>query len=207
MSVVKILFLIAIAGHLICGCCDCLITYVPGGKKLDVTKMSDNKILSETFEKMPLRNPLISMLAGCLALLMVACGYYGLYLWMSGFSKTFAVIILIATGVLLSFGVAHHVFCGAGEWFYVQMGRTDEARRAVVKFMKDTSLTMIGCYIGMITLGVVLFIAVVSGATSLPQWACVINFIPIAAILFITRIGGASNWSGALMFLGLMLLI
>ena len=87
------------------------------------------------------------------------------------------------------------------------MGRTDEARKAVVKFMKDTSLTMIGCYIGMITLGVVLFIAVVSGATSLPQWACVINFIPIAAILFITRIGGASNWSGAVMFLGLMLLI
>ena len=66
---------------------------------------------------------------------------------------------------------------------------------------------MIGCYIGMITLGVVLFIAVVSGATSLPQWACVINFIPIAAILFITRIGGASNWSGAVMFLGLMLLV
>ena len=196
MNLVKILFLIAIAGHLICGCCDCLITYVPGGKKLDVTKMSDNKILSETFEKMPLRNPLISMLAG-----------YGLYLWMSGFSKTFAVIILIATGVLLSFGVAHHVFCGAGEWFYVQMGRTDEARKAVVKFMKDTSLTMIGCYIGMITLGVVLFIAVVSGATSLPQWACVINFIPIAAVLFITRIGGASNWSGAVMFLGLMLLV
>ena len=116
-------------------------------------------------------------------------------------------IILIATGVLLSFGVAHHVFCGAGEWFYVQMGRTDEARKAVVKFMKDTSLTMICCYIGMITLGVVLFIAVVSGATSLPQWACVINFIPIAAVLFITRIGGASNWSGAVMFLGLMLLI
>ena len=85
MNLVKILFLIAIAGHLICGCCDCLITYVPGGKKLDVTKMSDNKILSKTFEKMPLRNPLISMLAGCLALLMVACGYYGLYLWMSEF--------------------------------------------------------------------------------------------------------------------------
>ena len=207
MSLIKILFLIAIVGHLICGYCDCLITYVPGGKKLDITKKSDNKILSETFENMPLRNPLISMLAGCPALLMVACGYYGLYLWMSEFSKTFAVIILIATGILLSFGVAHHVFCGAGEWFYVQMGRTDEAGKAVVKFMKDTSLTMIGCYIGMITLGVVLFIAVVSGATSLPQWACVINYIPFALLIMPFRIGGAGNWSGALMFFGLLLLI
>ena len=207
MNLIKILFLIAIVGHLICGYCDCLITYVPGGKKLDITKMSDNKILSETFENMPLRNPLISMLAGCPALLMVACGYYGLYLWMSEFSKTFAVIILIATGILLSFGVAHHVFCGVGEWFYVQMGRTDEAGKAVVKFMKDTSLTMIGCYIGMITLGVVLFIAVVSGATSLPQWACVINYIPFALLIMPFRIGGAGNWSGALMFFGLLLLI
>ena len=207
MNLVKILFLIAVIGHLICGVCDCLITYVPGGKKLDVTKMSDNKFLSDTFANMPLRNPLISMLAGCFALLMVACGYYGLYLWMSEFSKVYAVIILIADGLLLAFGVAHHVFCGVGEWFYVQMGRTEEARQAIVKFMKDTSLTMIFCYIGMLTLGVVLFIAVVSGATSLPQWACVFNFIPVAAVLFLTRIGGASNWSGAIMFLGLMLLI
>lgn len=207
MNLVKILFLIAVIGHLICGVCDCLITYVPGGKKLDVTKMSDNKFLSDTFANMPLRNPLISMLAGCFALLMVACGYYGLYLWMSEFSKTYAVIILIADGILLAFGVSHHVFCGVSEWFYVQMGRTEEARQAIVKFMKDTSLTMIFCYIGMLTLGVVLFIAVVSGATSLPQWACVFNFIPVAAVLFLTRIGGASNWSGAFMFLGLMLLI
>ena len=206
MNLVKILFLIAVIGHLICGVCDCLITYVPGGKKLDVTKMSDNKFLSDTFANMPLRNPLISMLAGCFALLMVACGYYGLYLWMSEFSKTYAVIILIVDGILLAFGVAHHVFCGVSEWFYVQMGRTEEARQAIVKFMKDTSLTMIFCYIGMLTLGVVLFIAVVSGATSLPQWACIVNYIPVALLLLPLRIGGAGNWAGAVMFTGLMLL-
>ncbi|MCR4671349.1 MAG: hypothetical protein K5643_09170 [Saccharofermentans sp.] len=207
MDQIKVLFLIAVIGHLICGVCDCLITYVPGGRKLDVTKMSDNKVLSDTFANMPLRNPLISMIAGCFALFMVGCGYYGLYLWMSAFSKTYALIILIADALLLSFGVAHHVFCGVGEWFYVRMGRTEDARQAVVKFMKDTSLSMIFCYIGLITMGVVLFIAVVSGITSLPQWACIINFIPVAVILFLTRIGGASNWSGALMFLGLMILI
>ena len=30
-----IMFLLAIAGHLLCGVCDCLMTYVPGGKKFD----------------------------------------------------------------------------------------------------------------------------------------------------------------------------
>lgn len=207
MSAVKILFLIAIAGHLICGCCDCLLTYVPGGRKFDFTKMSDNRSMSETFAKMPLKNINISMLAGCLAILMIACGYYGIYLWMAEFSKVYSVIILIAIGLFLSFGVAHHVFCGVAEWFYVRMGMTEEARQAVVRFFKDTSVTMVGCYIGLITLGVILFIAVVTGSTSLPQWACIINFIPFALILIPFRIGGAGNWSGAVMFLGLLLLI
>lgn len=207
MSLVKILFLIAIVGHLICGCCDCLITYAPGGKKFDFKMMSDNKSMSETFAKMPLKNINISMLAGCLAILMIACGYYGIYLWMSEFSKTFSVIILIAIGLFLSFGVAHHVFCGVAEWFYVRMGMTEDARQAVVKFFKDTSVTMAGCYLGLITLGVVLFISVVTGTTSLPQWACVINYIPFALLIMPFRIGGAGNWSGALMFFGLLLLI
>ena len=207
MSLVKVLFLIAVIGHLLCGCCDCLITYVPGGKKLDFKQMSDNKAMSETFARMPLKNINISMLAGCLALFMIACGYYGLFMWMSEFSKVYAVIILISIGITLSFGVAHHVFCGVAEWFYIRMGMTDDARQAVVKFFKDTSITMIGCYIGLVTLGVVLFIAVVTGTTSLPQWAFIINFIPVAMVLLPFRIGGAGNWSGAVMFLGLMLLI
>ena len=207
MSVVKILFLIAIAGHLICGCCDCLLTYVPGGKKFDFKKMSDNKAMSDTFAKMPLKNINISMLAGCLAMFMIACGYYGIYLWMTEFSKTYSVIILISIGLFLSFGVAHHVFCGVAEWFYVRMGMTEEARQAVVKFFKDTSITMIGCYIGLITLGVILFIAVVTGSTSLPQWACIVNYIPLAMILFPFHFGGAGNWSGTAMFIGLLLLI
>ena len=206
MSLVKILFLIAVAGHLICGCCDCLITYVPGGKKFDFIKMSDNKAMSETFANMPLKNINISMLAGCLAIFMIACGYYGLYLWMSEFSHVYAVIILISIGVFLSFGTAHHVFCGVAEWFYVRMGMTEDARKAVVKFFKDTSVTMIGCYIGLIALGVALFVAVVTGTTSLPQWACIVNYFPVALLLLPLRIGGAVNWAGAVMFTGLMLL-
>ena len=155
---------------------------------------------------MPLKNINISMLAGCLAIFMIACGYYGLYLWMSEFSHVYAVIILISIGVFLSFGTAHHVFCGVAEWFYVRMGMTEDARKAVVKFFKDTSVTMIGCYIGLIALGVALFVAVVTGTTSLPQWACIVNYIPVALLLLPLRIGGAGNWAGAVMFTGLMLL-
>ena len=207
MSTIQVLFLTAIAGHLLCGYCDCLLTYVPGGKKFDFRQMSDNGSMSETFAKMPLRNPRLSMVLGCFALLLCSGGYYGIYLWMKPFSNTYAVILLISAALFFIPGTAHHVFCGVAEWFYIRMGRTEDARSAVVQFFKDTSATMIACYVGLLIFGVTLFIAVVTGATDIPGWGCVFNTVPLFIALPPLRIGGTGNWCGAAMFLGLLFLI
>jgi len=45
MSAMKITFLIAVAGHLLCGVCDCLLTYMPSGR-FRFEDMKDNKRLS-----------------------------------------------------------------------------------------------------------------------------------------------------------------
>lgn len=207
MNILKVLFVLAIAGHLLCGYCDCLLTYVPGGKKFDYKQMSDNGSMSEVFSKMPLKNPRLSMVLGCLALLLCSAGYYGIYLWMKPFSNACAVILLIAAALFFIPGTAHHVFCGAAEWFYIRMGRTEEARGAVVHFFKETSATMIACYAGLLIFGATLFVAVVSGTTELPRWACVFNTVPLFIVLAPLRIGGTGNWCGAAMFLGLLFLI
>ncbi len=207
MSTIQVLFLTAIAGHLLCGYCDCLLTYVPGGKKFNFRQMSDNGSMSETFAKMPLRNPRLSMVLGCFALLLCSGGYYGIYLWMKPFSNTYAVILLISAALFFIPGTAHHVFCGVAEWFYIRMGRTEDARSAVVQFFKDTSATMIACYVGLLIFGVTLFIAVVTGATDIPGWGCVFNTVPLFIALTPLRIGGTGNWCGAAMFLGLLFLI
>ena len=206
MSLIKILFLIAIIGHILCGVCDCLLTYVPGGK-FGAEQLSDNDKLKATFSKMPLKNPLLSMLLGVLAMLMFSAGYYGIYLWLKEYSVTLAVIVLISSAVFIIPGVAHHVFCGAAEWFYIKMGMTEEARQTIIKFFKDTSSTMIVCYIGMAVFAVTLFIAVVTGKTDLPRWACIFNSALLYIPLFPLRIGGTGNWVGAIMFLGLFALI
>ena len=57
MSAMKITFLLAIAGHLLCGVCDCLMTYMPGGR-FHFEDMKDNDRLSAVFKGMPLRNAL-----------------------------------------------------------------------------------------------------------------------------------------------------
>ena len=198
--------LIAVFGHLLCGICDCLLIYTPSGKFGFQLMKNDDK-MRETFRTMPLRNPMISMLMGVLALLMSCGGYFALYLWMRQFSVTAAVIMLIAAAVFYIPGTAHHVICGVAEWFYIRMGMTKDAREAVMEFFKKTSVTMIACYLGMIVFSVTLFVMVVTGATALPSWACIFNIFLIASVLSPFRIGGAGNWAGAVMFLGLLFFI
>ena len=207
MSTIQILFLIAIAGHLLCGYCDCLLTYVPGGKKFGAKQLKDKKLMAETFEKMPLKNPLLSMLLGCLALFMCSAGYYGIYLWMKDFSETYAVIILISSALFIVAGTAHHILCGVAEWMYVRMGRTEEAFYAVIKLFKDTSATMIACYLGWGVFGIIMLIAVITGITDIPRWACIFNIVPLFLVTFPFHIGGMGNWCGATMFIGLFALM
>ena len=207
MSIIQILFLIAIAGHLLCGYCDCLLTYVPGGKKFGAKQLKDKALMAETFEKMPLKNPLLSMLLGCLALFMCSAGYYGIYLWMKKFSKTYAVIILISSALFVVAGTAHHILCGVAEWIYVRMGRTEDTFDAVIKLFKDTSATMIACYLGWAVFGIIMLIAVITGITDIPRWACIFNIVPMFLVTFPFHIGGMGNWCGATMFIGLFVLM
>ena len=162
MSIMKTTFLIAIAGHLLCGVCDCLLTYMPNGR-FHFEDMKDNDRLSAVFKDMPLRNSLLSMLLGCLAMFLFAFGYLALANWMHAYSELCAVLMLISTVMVLTFGVAHHVFCGMPEWLYVKMDRTEEARQLITEFFKKTSVTLIVCYLGFLIFGVSLFVPVVSG--------------------------------------------
>ena len=207
MSIIKILLLIALAGHILCGCCDCLLTYTPSGKKFDVKALADNKKMAEVFGGMPLKNPLLSMMLGCTALFMCSFGYYGIYLWMREYSRVTAVILLISASLFLIFGVAHHILCGVAEWIYIRMGMTEDARNAVVKLFKDTVLTMVACYLGWAVFGIALLTAVITGNTDLPLWACLFNIVPLFIVTYPLHIGGMGNWCGAVMFLGLLSLI
>ena len=206
MTTIKILMLIAVLGHILCGICDCLLIYTPSGK-FEFQLMKDNGKMQEAFRTMPLRNPMLSMLLGVLALLMSCGGYFALCLWMRRFSVTASVIMLAAAAVFFIPGTAHHVICGVAEWFYIRMGMTEEAREAITEFFGKTSVTMIACYLGLIVYSVALFVMVVTGATTLPSWAAVFNIMLIASVLFPLRIGGAGNWAGAVMFLGLVFLV
>ena len=206
MSMTKVLFLIAIIGHLLCGVSDCLMTYLPNGR-FRFEDMKDNKKLSAAFDGMPLRNALLASILGVLAMFLFSFGYLALCNWMRPYSEVCAILMLIGAMLVLTFGIAHHVFCGMPEWLYVRMGRKEEARQLITEFFKKTSVTMFVCYAGFLLFGVSLFAAVVGGWTPLPRWACAFNILPLMLVLFPLRIGGAGNWAGAIMFVGLFFLV
>ena len=206
MNATKAMFLVAVAGHLLCGACDCLLIYLPNGR-FRFEDMRDNRKLSAAFMGLPLRNPLLSMLLGCLAMCLFTQGYLALSDWMGAYSGTCAALMRVGSVVVATFGVAHHVFCGVPEWLYVRLGRTREALDLINEFFKKTSITMLVCYLGFLIFGATFFVAVVAGMTPLPRWACVFNILPLMLALFPLRVGGAGNWAGAIMFAGLFFLL
>lgn len=203
----KSVLFIAFIGHVLCGICDCLLSYSPGGR-LDLKgSLKDPDKMRTVFADMPLSWPLISILLGVYAITAFGFGYLGLSRWMEEFSRTASVIMYISSVVFLISIVVHHIICGLVEWLFIRMGRTNEARQAVLEFQAKTIVTMVIGYLGLASFVITLFIMVSMGKTTLPQWACVLNTLPVMLILLITRLPAKGNIAGAIMYLGLLILL
>lgn len=163
--------------------------------------------MSEMFKDVPLSFPLASMLLGTAAITMFGFGYFALSDWMSVFSKTASNIMFISSIIFLIPIVTHHVFCGVVEWIYIRMGRTKAVREAVLEMQIKTIATMIVGYLGLLTFMVTLFIMIIMRNTSLPIWACVFNTLVVMIVLAPTKLPAKGNIAGAIMYLGLLILI
>ena len=203
----KTVLLIAFIGHVLCGICDCLLSYSPNGR-LDLKgALKSPEKMREVFKDYPIRWSLLSIMLGVYAITAFGFGYLALSRWMEQYSDTASAVMYISAVVFLISIVVHHIICGLVEWLYVRLGRTDEAREAALEFQKKTIATMVVGYLGLAAFVITLFIMVITGKTSLPQWACVLNTLPLMIILLPTKLPAKGNIAGALMFLGLFIII
>lgn len=203
---IKFAMSIALLGHILCGVADCLLSYSKKGR-LNLKDITDADKMADMFEDMPLAFPLASMLLGTFAITMFGFGYFALCTWMSGFSKTASGIMFVSSVIFLIPIVTHHVFCGVVEWIYIRLGRTKEVREAVLEMQKKTIATMLVGYLGLLVFMITLFVMIIMGNTSLPVWACVFNTLVVMIILAPTKLPAKGNIAGAVMYLGLLILI
>ena len=203
---IKIAMLLALIGHILCGVCDCLLSYSRSGR-LNLKEITDPDKMADMFKNMPLSFPLASMLLGTFAITMFSFGYFALSDWISDFSKTASIIMYISSVIFLIPIVTHHVFCGVVEWIYIRLGRTNAVREAVLEMQIKTIATMVVGYLGLAAFMITLFVTVISGNTSLPAWACIFNTLAAMIVLTPTKLPAKGNIAGAVMYLGLLILI
>lgn len=202
----KISIIAAVIGHILCGISDCLLAYSKKGR-LDLKNINDAKKMSEMFADMPLSYPLASTLLGVFAITLFSFGYFGLSSWMGGYSTTASVIMFISAVLYAVPIAAHHVLFAVIEWLYIRLGRTNEAREAVLELQKKTIAPMFVGYLGLLVFVAALFIMIISGNTDLPRWACVFNTFVAMILLLPTKLPAKGNIAGAVMFLGLLFVI
>lgn len=203
----KTVLFIALLGHLLCGICDCLLSYSPSGRLDLVGVLKDAQKMRDEFRDLPLSWPMASILLGVLAITMFGFGYLEMSRWMAQFSETASAIMYISSVVFLIPIVVHHITCGLVEWLYIRLGRTDEAREVALEFQIKTIATMFIGYLGLAVFLITMFVMVVTGRTSLPQWACIFNTLPLMILLAFTKLPAKGNIAGLLMYLGLFILI
>lgn len=114
-TMIKLLVLLACAGHLALWHCDWIITCLAGGR-FDFRCLKDNEKLAAVMGETPLKRPMRSMVLGTFAMMAAFPGYLAVCEWMRQFSGICA--LLMALGSVLFFlpGVAHHVMYSAGQW-------------------------------------------------------------------------------------------
>lgn len=201
----KTALIIAFIGHIICGVTDCMLAYTKGGR-FDFSDIKDNKKMQKVFSSMSLKQMELAMLVGVFALFMASFGYIEISDWIAESSPVIGQIMRIAAMFFIVLISAHHVLCGAVEWFYVKLGMTDEALKDVIMFFKRTSIAAIA-YVGLLVFDILLFVVIVTGKTDMPGWACVFNTIPAFLLLAPTKVPAKGNIANAFMFLGLVFVV
>ena len=88
----KIMLLLAVVGHLICGITDCMFAYSKTGR-FDFADIRDNEKMKDVFSAMPLRQLEIGMMLGVVALFLSSAGYLAVADWMKDYSDMAATIM------------------------------------------------------------------------------------------------------------------
>lgn len=216
---IKFCMFMGFFGHAMCAIADCMMSYSKSGR-FDISMVNEPEKMRKVFSTMSLKRLEMAMILETIAMVMASHGYIGLAEYVEIYSPVASKVLLFSAMFFLIIITAHYAFCGAIKWYYVRLGRTDEALQIVKEFFKrtddelqvvvETTKKTVSAslgYVGLFIFAVVLFVLVIKGVTDLPRWACLFNTLVALLALLPVKLPAKTNMASAFMFLGLMMVI
>ncbi len=113
--------------------------------------------MAAVFKSMPENAPICSIGLGTFAMCLQLFGYLALGIWMEQYSHLWANLMIVGAALIYTFGLAYHVVGGSAEWIYIKSGYTEHGRKLTAEFFGKNSITMIGCFTGIVLFSVTFF--------------------------------------------------
>ena len=212
MTFVKVMIMLIFTGHIICGICNCLMSFSKTGL-LDFSITRDNYKMSYVLGGMPRGTITTALILGSFAILASTAGYIGFSTWMLQYNPGLSRAMVNLGTAIGIFGVIQHVVFGSCEWFYIRSGCTENARKLAFDFCKRLIFASIIYVLALCAFSLILFIVIVTGMIQLPRWTCIFNpilFVTVLMLLnhFLPKKGaGIAQFAIGLAYVGLFLFI
>lgn len=195
-------------GHLLCWLGgDLLLYFMPNGP-LNVMGLFDYQTTAKMLEGASALQFTLSGVFGVIAMMLVMPGYFQIANFLKPVSDKSEKIVKVGTALICVGGAVMHFTCTSMLWYFVKAGATEQAHSIMLSYFLETGATSAICSIGVLVVGVTLFVAVFHKKTGLPKWACLVNTLPLTLVAAILLAGmGAMNVGSSLMFFGLYILL
>ncbi len=184
---------------------DYMIGFLPGGI-LTGAALADMQILPSVLENAPLWRFTSSAIIQSLGMVLVMFGYFAIYFLLKS-NKILSALSLFGGIMGAIMGVVYHTIYVIAVWVYIQSGMSEESFILLTGIFEPNSLLMTICGMGFTLLGIVLFIAVITGKTTLPKWACIFNMMIVYVIINFFEFPGHLSTGCIVMFTALLIFI
>lgn len=208
LTIMKLLPILGIIGHIINMYCDRILCVFPKGK-LTLTELKDiekNNTMANLMEGVSADIPMRSAILETFALVLQFLGYLSITAYTYEYSKIYGSIMFLMIVFFCIIGTAHHMKYCLCEYVFLKLNRNDTAKSLMMQIFNSAPITKL-CYVTYIGFVITLIIAIVTGTIGFPIWTVIFTILPIFILLFPFRIIGTLHISAIISMLAWIILI
>ena len=201
----KTLVLLGAIGYAVCLVADFILEIV-NGVRLEMNTFTNFQEFLHFTEDVTAGRFAVSGLLGLCSMILISMGMIGLYEMTKPAAPLLSELILaggIGSAVL---GAGFHLLSTLQPWFFVTLGRSEDAFYVLEQFNSAHKIIYILNPIFYTLMSIPLFIILIRKKTLFPRWTCVFNLLLLFFVFNALHMPGATSFAGFVMCLGIFIL-